>query len=107
VTYFAKLDSENQVVAVIHAREASDGKEDQFSASTGETWRQTSDAGEFRAHYAGIGYSYDPGLDVFIPPRPYPSWTLNEGTADWEPPTPQPDGDYVWDENTTQWEEVE
>jgi len=31
-------------------------------------WRQTSYSGSFRGCYAGSGYSYDPVLDVFVPP---------------------------------------
>ena len=32
------------------------------------TWLQTSYSGSFRACYAGLGYSYDPVIDVFVPP---------------------------------------
>ena len=31
-------------------------------------WRQTSYSGSFRGCYAGIGFSYDPVLDVFVQP---------------------------------------
>jgi len=31
-------------------------------------WRQTSYSGSFRGCYAGQGFSYDPALDVFVPP---------------------------------------
>ena len=31
-------------------------------------WRQTSYSGSFRGCFAGLGYTYDPTLDVFIPP---------------------------------------
>ena len=31
-------------------------------------WLQTSYSGSFRGCYAGIGFSYDPVLDVFVPP---------------------------------------
>ena len=37
-----------------------------------------------RANYAGIGYSYDYINDVFIPPKPYPSWVLNQTSWTWE-----------------------
>lgn len=59
----------------------------------------------FRKNYAGIGYSYDPQLDAFIPPKPFPSWQLNESTCFWEPPVPMPeDGEfYDWDEVSGQW----
>ena len=34
-----------------------------------------------RKNYAGIGYSYDRTRDAFIPPKPYPSWLLNDQTC--------------------------
>jgi hypothetical protein len=61
-----------------------------------------------RKNYAGIGYSYDPVRDAFIPPKPYASWVLDEQTCFWNPPTPMPaDGKvYEWDEATVSWKEV-
>jgi hypothetical protein len=59
----------------------------------------------YRKNYAGIGYSYDPQRDAFIPPKPFNSWVLNETTCLWDPLTPMPtDGQmYRWDEDTTSW----
>jgi len=31
-------------------------------------WKQTSYNGNFRGHYAGLGYTYDPAIDEFVPP---------------------------------------
>lgn len=61
-----------------------------------------------RGNYAGIGYSYDEELDVFIPPKPYPSWLLNYETYLWEAPVSYPeDGKfYYWNEDELNWEEV-
>lgn len=58
-----------------------------------------------RKNYAGLGYTYDPVLDAFIPPQPYPSWLLNTETGLWEPPVPLPDDGkpYIWDEATKSW----
>jgi hypothetical protein len=63
----------------------------------------------FRGNYAGIGYSYDEGLDAFIPPKDYDSWILNEETCQWEPPVAYPeDGNiYEWNEDTVSWDLVE
>jgi hypothetical protein len=71
-------------------------------------WKQTSYNGTFRARYAGIGYTYDDQADVFYPPQPYASWTLDE-SWNWQAPTPYPTdgGMYTWDENTLTWTEVE
>jgi hypothetical protein len=59
----------------------------------------------FRKNYAGIGYTYDEQRDAFIPPKPFPSWILNEFSCLWESPIPYPnDGNnYYWDEDTLSW----
>ena len=59
----------------------------------------------FRKNYAGAGYIWDPERDAFYPPKPYASWTLNETSCLWEPPTPRPDNeqDWLWDEDTQSW----
>ena len=74
-----------------------------------DTWIQTSYNNNIRKNYANIGYTYDLARDAFIEPQPYASWTLNETTCRWEPPTPYPDDDnfYQWDESTTTWVKVE
>ena len=61
-----------------------------------------------RGNYAGIGYTYDRENDVFVAPQPFASWTLNESTWLWEPPTPKPNDDkrYSWNESTTSWVEI-
>jgi hypothetical protein len=50
----------------------------------------------FRKNYAGIGYTYDSVRDAFIPPKPYPSWSLNEQTCLWDPPVPMPIDVDIW-----------
>lgn len=61
-----------------------------------------------RKNYAGIGYVYDAERDAFIPPQPFPSWTLDEDTCLWNAPTAKPDDGkiYTWDEATLAWVEV-
>lgn len=68
------------------------------------------DGGEaLRKNYAGIGFSFDRTRDAFIPPKPFPSWILNEDSCLWESPVPYPnDGElYTWDEATGDWVLVE
>jgi len=62
-----------------------------------------------RKNYAGIGYSYDRTKDAFIPPKPYPSWVLNEETCLWNAPVPYPsdEKDYDWNEETLSWVNLE
>ena len=86
-------------------------------------WKQTSyntRGGEhktggtpFRKNFAGIGMTYDEDRDAFIPPKPYPSWTLNEQTCLWECPVAKPqltqeqydnNNYYEWNETNQTWD---
>ena len=62
----------------------------------------------FRKNAAGIGYYYDSIRDAFIPPKPFPSWTLNEQTCLWQSPIPYPNNGkmYNWNEEIGNWEEI-
>jgi hypothetical protein len=113
MAHFAKLDSANIVIFVTVGRD--EDKEDELNARTGDVYKQTSyntrggvhllGGTPLRKNFAGLGYTYDPTRDAFIPPQPFPSWTLNETTCLWDAPTPYPtDGQfYQWDEATTSW----
>jgi hypothetical protein len=117
MAHFAKLDKDN-VVTEVHVVNnidmlAADGVESEAKGvqflvdwSGGYTnWKQTSYNNRIRKNYAGIGYTYDAQRDAFIPPQPFPSWTLNEDTCLWDAPVAYPtDGErYQWDEATTSW----
>ena len=62
-----------------------------------------------RKNHAGIGFTYDEDRDAFIPPKPFPSWILNETTCLWNPPVVKPtDGQrYTWNETNQTWDLVE
>ena len=62
-----------------------------------------------RKNFAGIGFSYDRERDAFIPPKPFPSWSLDEFSCLWNPPVEYPnDGKfYNWDETTQSWVEIQ
>jgi hypothetical protein len=53
-----------------------------YNPETGEPSADQTKA--LRFNYAGIGHSYDPQRDAFIPPKPHPDATLNEQTCLWE-----------------------
>jgi hypothetical protein len=120
MAHFAELDQNNVVkrVIVVSDRDTSDenGIEDEqiginfckmlFGQNT--NWRQTSYNSNIRKRYAGKGMIYNADLDAFIAPQPFPSWTLNSETADWDAPTPRPElteeeiasrSYYIWDED--------
>jgi len=83
---------------------------------TNDVWKQTSynthggvhtlGGTPLRKNHAGIGYTYDEDKDAFIPKQPYPSWTLNEDTCQWEAPSARPKDspNYEWNEETQAWE---
>ena len=53
----------------------------------------------------GMGWSYDSADSVFIAPRPFASWALDDN-LNWQPPTPKPEGPAIWNEDTLSWEEL-
>ena len=119
MSHFAKLDEHNIVVFVTVGRDEDDGLEETISERTGDRYVQTSfntHAGKhllggtpFRKNFAGIGYTYDPERDAFIPPKPFPSWILDEETCLWNAPVicPENGGLYNWDETNQEWVPVE
>lgn len=111
---FAEIDENNIVIRVIVAEQ---DFIDSGAVGDPSRWIQTSfntrggvhmNGGiPLRKNFAGIGMTYDPIRDAFIPPKPYNSWILNEDTCWWQPPTSKPDvgeGYYPrWDEETISW----
>lgn len=116
MAHYAFLNSENIVVEVITGVDESDDNidwEKHYGNFRGLECRRTSyntiggihiSGGKpFRKNYAGIGYTYDHVRDAFIPPKPYPSWLLNEDSCLWEPPIERPEGNVDWDEQSQSW----
>ena len=124
MAHFAKLNENNLVIFVTVGRDEDNGLEDELSARTGQTYKQTSynthggvhsnGGTPFRKNYAGLGYTYDAQRDAFIPPKPYNSWVLNESTCLWDSPvayptdvgTPEAPKMYTWNEETRTWDLV-
>ena len=132
MAHFAKLDANNVVeqVIVVNNTDTADGSGTEtesigvafcqklMGAST--NWKQTSYNGNFRGNYAGIGMTYATNIatlgvgstDVFIPQKPYASWSIGVTTASWFAPidgppdltTSQKDAGqfYIWDEDAHQ-----
>jgi hypothetical protein len=116
MAHFAKLDDNNVVLEVhcVHNNELlvdgveleAKGIEFLISWSGGYTnWKQTSYNGNFRKNYAGKDYTYRADIDAFVPPQPYPSWTLDVN-AQWQPPVKKPvdNNFYQWNETNQAWE---
>lgn len=86
MAHYALLDRNNVVVQVITGKDEGEGIYDWEFFYTQETRLQakrTSYNGNFRKNYAGIGYTYDPVRDAFIPPKPTPDAVLDEETCQW------------------------
>lgn len=112
MAHYAFLDENNivtEVITGIDETELIEGKEPEvwYAEFRGQRCVRTSYNGNIRKNYAGIGYTYDDSRDAFIPPKPYPSWVLNEETCQWEAPIPYP-GDteniYLWNEENQTWD---
>lgn len=118
MAHYAEIDANNVVLRVIVVSNEDESTPDGTTVESigvafcqrlfGGDWVKTSYNGNIRKRYAGIGYTYNSSLDAFVPPQPYPSWTLDNATADWIAPVPTPtDGKkYSWDEDTLSWVEV-
>ena len=118
MAHYAFLDENNIVTEVIVGKDEGDGTdwEVEYGNFKGQTCKRTSyntygnahsDSGTpFRGNYAGIGYTYDETNDVFIAPKPYDSWVLDQTKWIWKAPVDYPsDGKgYKWNEETTSWE---
>ena len=120
MAHYAFINMQNIVTEVITGKDETDGPtnwEIHYGNIREQVCKRTSyntrggvhSQGEtpFRKNYAGIGYTYDFGRDAFIPPKPFPSWTLDSNTCLWEAPVEMPsDGKlYTWDEENQIWVE--
>lgn len=122
MAHFARIENGTVVeVLVVNDADAATKQDgiNFLSALTGKAgWLQTSysmkdgerkEGGQsLRGTYAGVGFTYDPGLDVFLPPKPFPSWTpTDKGT--WKAPKPYPNDGVprLWSEEAQTWEAVE
>lgn len=126
MAHFAKLDSNNYVTDILFIKnedfrknikdEESEGIEYLQSLFGADIrWVRTSynttmgthrlGGTPFRGKYAEIGDIYNEDKNLFIPPKPYPSWILDENTCTWFAPVPKPDEGrwYQWDEENQRW----
>lgn len=114
MAHYAYLNSDSIVTQVIVGKdESEDGVDWEAYYGALRTSYNThggqhaSGGSPFRYNFAAIGDRYDPNFGpdgAFIPPQPFPSWTLDPDTALWEPPTPRPDdGRWYWDEASLSW----
>jgi hypothetical protein len=117
MAHFAQLDENNVVISVVKVNNEDileNGIENEQLGiefckqlhGPNTRWVQTSYNNNFRRMYAHLGDIYNQEYDIFLSPKPFPSWTFNTTTKDWEAPTPHPNdlnNYYSWDENNQQW----
>ena len=138
MAHYAKLGANNKVIGVHVVNDSdclnADGIEDeevgrQFleRIHSWPLWKQTSyntsgnkhksgdDSKALRGNYAGIGMTYDEDNDLFLPKKPFVSWTLNVAEARWQSPigdAPELSEEemtthrYEWNESTGAWDKV-
>ena len=138
MAHYAKLGANNKVISVEVVADTdcqnADGIEDeevgrQFleRIHSWPLWKQTSyntsgnkhksgdDSKALRGNYAGIGMTYDEDNDLFLPKKPFVSWTLNVAEARWQSPigdAPELSEEemtthrYEWNESTGAWDKV-
>lgn len=58
---------------------------------------------EGKKHHGGIGFIYDESLDDFYPPQPEVDYVLDEETLTWKPPIPKPERTQEQIDNNQYW----
>lgn len=126
MAHYAFLNEENIVIGVIKGIDEDNTEdlpegftswEEWYGNFKGMTCKRTSyntvndvhlnDGTPFRRNYAGIGYTYLEDEDIFIPPAPFPSWTM-DSEYNYQPPIDYPNdyedssNNYYWDEDLYQ-----
>ena len=107
MAHFAEIDNNNIVLRVLVVPDEQEHRGQEYLADElglGSRWIQCSYNNNIRKQYPGIDYYFDEANDVFISPKPYSSWTLNEN-FDWKAPIPCPtdNNEYVWNEENQNW----
>ena len=95
--YFAQIDDRDivQRVIVVSDEDCVDSNDEHneevgiafckiLTQDSSSKWKESFKDGSQRGRPAGIGYKYDSTRNAYIPPQPYPSWTLDETTYNWE-----------------------
>jgi hypothetical protein len=112
MAHYAFLNENNIVIEVISGRnedEVVDGVSDwekYYENFREKKCVRTSVSASIRGKYAGLGDYYDSVNDIFVEPKPYPSWVQNGSF--WKAPVDMPTDDkmYSWNESKLKWEEV-
>jgi hypothetical protein len=111
MAHYAFLDNNNvvtEVITGIDETETIEGLDTEtwYGNFRGQKCVRTSYNSKIRGTYAGIGYIYNFDEDIFVTPKPYPSW-IRSGSF-WNPPIPMPnEGFWFWNEENLMWQQLE
>jgi hypothetical protein len=88
MAHYAFIDENNivtEVIVGIDETEFIEGLDTEtwYSNFRNQQCLRTSYNSTIRKNFAGIGYSYDPDLDAFIPPQCHENAILDQTTAQW------------------------
>ena len=83
MSHFAELDENSIVLRVLVGNNNEPDEGEAFMKSLGGTWIKTSYNANIRKNFAGIGYSYWPELDAFVPPKCHEEAILDEVICRW------------------------
>lgn len=99
---FAKINDNNEVLTVLYIEDEKVKNEaGEITESIGQQHLQTHNNWPAEkwilsnppttGRIANIGYIWDPTNNIFLAPKPFPSWVKNTTTAEWDPPVDKPD----------------
>ena len=112
MAHYAFLDDNNvvtEVIVGIDETELIEGLDPEtwYANFRGQVCKRTSYNNNIRKQFTGLGYFYDEVNDVFISPKPYLSWSL-DNNFDWQAPVVKPsEGIWTWNESNLTWVENE
>mgnify|MGYP006278859501 CR=1 FL=1 len=108
MAHWAEIDENNKVIRVVVGDNNDDNKDEGYQwliDNLGGIWIKTSyntiggvhqlGGIPLRKNYAGIGFTYDPNKDAFIPPKPQSYINEENKTVD-----------FILNEDTCQWQEI-
>ena len=89
MAHYAYLDDDNKVVDVIVGKDESElindlDTETYYAQGTAYTVKRTSYNSKIRGNFAGLGYTYLPLEDIFMPPKCHTEAVLNVQSAKWD-----------------------
>jgi hypothetical protein len=112
MAHYAFLDDNNivtEVIVGVDETEIIEGLDPEtwYGNFKGKVCKRTSYNSKIRSIYAGIGYSYNEEEDIFITPKPYPSW-IRSGSF-WNAPVSYPNDNnkYKWNEENLSWDLID